>query len=61
MEQPVSLPGQPDLYLVTPEEASWKQGSYPTCPDILNTQQGMGQQTLVVEINGLLCLDAAHN
>lgn len=58
MEQPISLPGQPDLYLVTPEEASWKQGSYPTCPGI-NTQQGMGQQILVVEINDLLCLDAA--
>lgn len=61
MGLPISLSDQPDLDLATPEEAPWKQGSCPTLPGILNTQQGMTQQTLVEGMTDLLCLGAAHN
>lgn len=58
VEQPVSLPGQPDLDPATPEEASGSRA--PTLPTLASSAPTLAQQTLVEVMNDLLCLGAAH-
>ena len=58
MEQPVSLPGQSDSGPDTPKEVP---GSSPhTLPTLVSSAPNMAWQTLVEEINDLLCLGASH-